>query len=221
MENTGIIKISETHETEISANSAKLNITITGENFIYGNAALEKCAEVKNLVEALKTLGVTDDCLTVESVSSYTETGIFTKQSKGIYKIVVRVENLALLSSVLGAIAEQKNCHLEMLEWVFEEDEARFEATKQALVKAKRKADLMAEVLDYKITGIKNCWDSHQAQQEVPNVFFGQPKAAPMMARSRFGSDSVAQMDIGTVFRGEKQILVTVTVEFLVSKTES
>jgi len=220
MENAGNIRISETQETEINANAAKLHISITGENFVYGNAALEKSVEVKNLVEDLKKLGLTDENFAVKSVSVKTETGFFAKSSKGIYQIAVHVKDLSLLSNVLGVVAGQKNANLISLEWIFDEDESRLELARQVLIKAKRKADLMAEAVGYTIVGIKNCSDSYVSPPETHNVNFG--VAPPMMARARFSeAESYAPADIGTQFRGEKKISAQVTVDFIVVKTDS
>lgn len=222
MENTGILKISETEEAEIVADSVKFDFTITGENFVYGNAALEKCAEVKHLVEELKKLGVADDCFTVKSVYVKTETEFFGKTSKGSYQIVVHIKDLAQLSNALGAITAAKNCSLGSLEWVFDEDETKLELARQALLKAKRKADLMAEAIGYKITGIRTCSDSYSTATDryQNNVMFA-PQAAAPQSHGGFGGAPRVSVDIGTQFRGEKKIQTVVSAEFLIAKSDS
>ena len=49
----GILKVTEREAGEIEASAVKIGITVEGENLLYGNAALEKCAEVKKTVERL------------------------------------------------------------------------------------------------------------------------------------------------------------------------
>lgn len=211
---TGIIKISETAEKYIKAAAAKLHLQITGENFVYGNAALEKSAEVKSLVDDLNQIGVGGENVMVKDVSVQTETGFFNKSSKGTYKITVHVKDLELMPNALGAVAEQKNCRLTLTEWIFDEDEARIELAREALVKAKRKADSMADAVGYKIVGIKNCSDVYN---ELPK---SQPAAADyQMLRAR-ADYAAAPTDIGTGFQNENKVSAQVFVEFIISKNE-
>ncbi len=167
----GVLKISETAERNINVVAAKLHLEISGENFIYGNAALEKSGEVKSLVVDLKDVGIGGENVSVKDVVLQTETGFFSKSSKGTYKIVVRVEDLALMPNALGAIAAQKNCRLGRTEWVFDEDEARLELAREALVRAKRKADTMAEAVGYRIIGIKSLFRCLSGTAETYAVF--------------------------------------------------
>ena len=206
---TGILKISETAERFINAVSAKLHLEISGENFIYGNAALDKSVEVKNLVEDLKQVGVEN--ILVKDVAIQTETGFFNKSSKGTYKIVVRVEDLELMPDALGAVAAQKNCRLSFTEWIFNEDEARIELAREALVKAKRKADQMAEAVGYQIVGIKSCSD----------VYNELPKSQPF-SESFSGIRAKRQIDsadIGAQFQNENKVSSQVFVKFIITKS--
>lgn len=215
MENQGIIKISESEETAIGASAAKVHLRVAGENFVYGNAALEKTVELKNLVQELKQLGVNDEDFAVKSVSVQTESGFFAKTSKGVYQIQAKVQDLSLLSNVLGAIATQKNAALVNLEWIFDEDETRLELARLALLKAKRKAELMAETIGCTITGVRSCSDSSNAPTvETKNFDAGFDFAAsPAKSRAR-----QATADIGTEFRGEKTVSVRIYVEFIIVK---
>ena len=189
-EKIGILKISETAEQFINAVSAKLHLEISGENFVYGSAALEKSAEVKNLVEDLRQVGIGVENIFVKDVQVQTETGFFNTSSKGTYKIVVRVEDLELMPNALGAIARQKNCRLGFTEWIFDEDEARVELAREAMIKAKRKADAMAEAVGYKIVGIRTCSDVYN---ELPKPI---SEEFPVMETKK----RVAPADIGAQF---------------------
>ncbi len=213
-EKTGIIKISEKAETEVKAVSAKLHLEITGENFIYGSAALEKSAEVKSLVDDLKQIGIGGENVMVRDVSVQTETGFFNKSSKGTYKIVVHVENLELMPHALGAVAEQKNCRLSFVEWIFNEDEARIELAREALIKAKRKADSMANAVGYKIVGIKSCADVYD---ELPKPKSNSENFGMMRARADYAA---APVDIGTQFQNENKVSAQVFVEFIIAESE-
>lgn len=210
---TGIIKINETAEKYIQAVSAKLHLQIEGENFFYGNAALEKSAEVKSLVESLKQAGIGAENVMIKDVSLQTEAGIFSKSSKATYKIAVNVKDLGLMSEALGAITGQKNCQLISTEWTYDEDEARIELARQALIKAKRKADSMAEAVGYKIVGIKECSDTYQEMPKQPYNY----ALIAQQSKSR-GGFSMGSADIGTEFQNENKVSAQVFVEFIIEK---
>ena len=133
----GILRISETSEKEITASSAKLHLSIAGENFVFGNAALEKSREVKRLVDDLKTADIKDEHLFVSSVNIQTESGFFAKSSKATYKLCVDIHDLALLSQVWGVVSNQKQVEMERLEWDYDEDTARLELSRETMQKQK------------------------------------------------------------------------------------
>jgi len=54
--NYGILEVSEEVKRTFDAVGAKLHISIAGENFIFGNAAIEKCNDVKIAVDRLHTI---------------------------------------------------------------------------------------------------------------------------------------------------------------------
>ena len=213
IDKTGIIKISETAEKYVQAESAKLHLQITGENFFYGNAAREKSVEVKSLVEDLDKIVIGGEDILVKDVSLQTETGIFNKSSKGVYRLVVRVKDLTLMAEALGAIASQKNCQLIFTEWIFSEDAARFELAREALIKAKRKADLMAEAVGYKITGIKNCSDTYN-ELKTPLTLAEGFRVAKLKTDPAAGA-----ADIGTQFQNENKVSAQVIVEFFIERS--
>lgn len=212
---TGILKISETAEKHIKAVSAKLHLQIAGENFVYGNAALEKSVEVKSLVDDLNQIGISGENVMVKDVTVQTETGFFNKSSKGIYKIAVHVKDLELMPSALGAIAEQKNCRLTLTEWIYDEDEARIELARAALVKAKRKADSMADAVGYKIVGIKTCSDVYNELLKSPSLSTDTERLMKAQVNT-----FAAPTDIGTQFQNENKVSAQVFVEFIITKNE-
>jgi uncharacterized protein YggE len=207
----GILRISETSEKEITASSAKLHLSITGENFVFGDTALEKSREVKRLVDDLKTAGIKDENLFVSSVSVQTESGFFAKSSKATYTLRVDVHDLALLSQLLGVVSNQKQVEMERLEWVYDEDTAQEGLSREAMQKAKRKADAMAEAVQYRVVGLRSASDSHELPDYRDVRLMKQDFAAGMM-RSR----EAPPLDIGTEFRASITLKVTVSVEFLI-----
>lgn len=217
MTELGVIKVSETEKTEIMASSAKLHITVEEQNFIFGNAVLEKCEEVKRLVTDIKNFGVEDKDITVKNVYFDIESGLFSKSSVGKYKIAIAIAKLQSLGDILGSIAVQKTVRLDRLEWIFgQENEQKLELSKQAIVRAERKARAMVEAIGFKIIGIKSCSDSIDFPTDALEVNFDRIYGSGDSARRRRAAS--AQMDIGTDFKATKEISATVTVEFTIDR---
>lgn len=208
----GILKVTEQSHKEIEASAVRLHFTIEGENFIYGNAAVEKCAEVKDAVERLKSVGK-DISITTQSVSAKSESGWFTKSSKGIYNLVAHLPDLSKINEALGALLDLKNGSLDRMEWVFEDDAAKTELIQSAMVKAKKKAEVMVSAVGYTIAGIRACSDSY----EIPP-----PHTAPggqsfgSVSRRKMSVTPESAVNIGTELRGRKEITATATIEFFV-----
>lgn len=215
MNELGVIKVSETEKTEIAASSAKLHITVEEQNFIFGNALLEKSEEVKRLVTDIKKFGIEDADITVKNVYFDMQSGIFAKSSVGKYKIAIAIKNLQNLGEVLGVIAIQKTVKLERLEWMFEqENETRLELSRKAIVKAQRKATTMLEAIGFRILGIQSCLDSSDLRAESAEVNFNSMYGTGDYKRR----SASTQVDIGTDFKATKEISATVTVEFTIER---
>lgn len=220
MEN-GLIRISEKQETTLVAHGARLHLVVQGTNFVFGNAALERCAEVKHLVEQLQAAGIPAADFAVKSVVMEVESGLLSKASKGVYNIAVTVNDTALLGQCLGAVAAQKHCKLQTLEWLFDDDDAKIELARSAMAKAKRKADAMLEAVGYRVGGIRSCSDSYEVPVQNVHLNFESSQNDMLDAlkpKSEFAGRAAryAPADIGTELRGEKTITAIVSVDFII-----
>ena len=70
------IKISTTHQEEISATHADLHVTVRGSSIFSGSEAMKKAKEVSQLVEALTSFGVKSEAVTLQGVHVETAQGI-------------------------------------------------------------------------------------------------------------------------------------------------
>ena len=161
----GILKVIETEVGDVEAHSVKIGITVEGEDLLYGSAALEKCAEVKKAVERFKAVEPQIG-IYVRSVLIRSDSGWFSKSSKGAYRLDIVLKSLGKMNEVLGIILDMPNVSMNSLEWVFDEDQAKIDLIKKAMAKAKRKAEAMTSAVGHKIVGIRACSDSY----EIPNV---------------------------------------------------
>jgi hypothetical protein len=216
----GILKVTEREVGEIEASAVKIGITVEGENLLYGNAALEKCAEVKRTVERLKIVDP-EVLVHVKSVLIKSESGWFSKSSKGVYCLELTLKHLDKMNELLGVILDIPNVTMNSLEWVFEEDLVKIALIKKAMAKAKLKAEAMSSAVAHHVVGIRACSDSY----DIPNVnaTVRSPlsnSSAGRMLRAR-GATSVPTADIGTEMKGKKEIVAVASVEFIIAKEKA
>jgi len=211
--NYGILEVSEEVKRTFDAVGAKLHISIAGENFIFGNAAIEKCNDVKIAVDRLHTIDENLN-ISVDSVVIKSETGWFTKGSKGLYRLTFTLGDLSKVNDILGAVMELKNVDMESLEWVYDDYSAKITLIEEAVKRCKSKAELMASLLGEAIVGVKSLSDSYNVPSDR-KLF--QSEYAPAPARNRSFKSSDPLGDFGTEVRGKMEISAVATVEFFLA----
>lgn len=217
----GILKLSEQERRDIEAHAVKIGIVVEGENFLYGNAALEKCQEVRQAVERIQAVepGI---AIHVQSVQVRSDSGWFSKSSKGVYSLEMTLEPLDRINEVLGVLMDLKNVNLHSLTWVFLDDEIKIELAAQAMAKALKKAEAMATAVGHRVIGIRACSDSYQMPQLDMTVL--QPLSADgalPASVSRVRLSKAPTADLGTPMNGKKEIVALVSVEFFIQATAS
>jgi uncharacterized protein YggE len=185
------ITIEETYTETIRATGAKLHVTVKGSSFFTGQAALKKAKEVAQMVETLKSVGVTEEDISLESVSAHVESGLLSKSSSARYGLKITCGNLETLPDVMGAVTGAKNATLDQLEWDYGDlVDKRTEWIQEVLKRCNAKAATVAGALNTKLVGIHNC-NIQNIGYETP----WSPPAYPMM-ESRMKMATVA-VDMG------------------------
>ena len=208
----GILRVSARETTELPATSAKLHLRVEGETFVMGNAVLERSKEVRELVLALKTHGITDEDVQVQSVQARINQGFLAKGTKAVFNLTVHARNMGTISDLLGAVANARHVDLERLEWVYDEDEALLALAAKAMAKAHRKASLMLEAIGYQITGIRAASDS----LELPETHDVVLMDSDFMKQEVQRAPARARVDVGTEFKAGKSVAAVASVEFTV-----
>ena len=219
MEN-GILRVSETATADIEAARAFVMVKATSQKVAFGNAALTASADLQQTIAQIKQKSE-DIEVETESVSVETSSGILGKNSTANYTVKFTVKDLSLLGDVLGICSEGKNLSVQSLIWDYDEEAEKFKLIKQAVRKAKAKADGMMAEIGYAVVGIRSCSDSYQTPT-VHAIALNQASAsefghAPKMLRSKLAS---AKVDIGAEFRSKRKVSATCTVEFFVQKSD-
>lgn len=211
----GIIKITERTTTDLEASGARLSFTVRGENLVFGNAAVEKCAEVRDAIARIKaTVGEVEVAL--QGADFVSDTGMFSKSSKAIYSVEITLKTLDQLPAILGVFAQMKNVEMNSIEWQYDEDDARLNLVADAVVRAKAKADRMVTGIGYRIVGLRSCSDSFESPQNDTTRFatFGDETLLR-------GKASSAPMQMGMTKQGRKEVSAVATLEFYVAANES
>jgi uncharacterized protein YggE len=212
----GILRVTARESTQVPAVSAKLHLRIEGETFVMGNAVTQRSREVRELVTALKTFGITDEDVSVEGVQAKLNQGLLAKGTKATFNLIIHARDISGIGDLLGAIANARHAELERIEWVFDDDEIGIELSSKAMAKAHRKANAMAAAIQYTVVGIRAASDSLELPDVSDVVLHAQDF---MMERSRIAPGS--RVDLGTEFKATREITAVVSAEFIVKSKDA
>ncbi|MBC8289192.1 MAG: SIMPL domain-containing protein [Planctomycetes bacterium] len=160
-----IVTVKESSDAELTAAGAQIIVRIAGQSFFTGNEAFKKAQEVADCTAALKRVGVTEDDITLASVTTEIETGILSKTSSAIYHLSVRVTAMEAFGPALAAISSQKNAKIAGMSWHYPDLDETKAATLQNAVRASKVAATQIAIalgttvsavhkLSYEFTGI-------------------------------------------------------------------
>jgi uncharacterized protein YggE len=211
----GVLRVTARESTQVAAISAKLHLRIEGETFVMGNAVTQRSREVRELVTALKTFGITDEDVSVEGVQAKLNQGLLSKGTKVTFKLIVQARDLTVIGDLLGTVANARHAELERIEWVFDDDEIALELSSKAMAKAHRKASTMAAAIQYAVIGIRAASDSLELPDASDVILHD---AEPMMMQRARVSKS---LDLGTEFKATREITAVVSAEFIVKPKEA
>ncbi|WP_038166475.1 SIMPL domain-containing protein [Verrucomicrobium sp. BvORR106] len=135
--------------------SASLELEVRGESYYSGREAFAKAKELRLLVEELKSAGVPEDKVTLQSVSLSSKSGKLLSSSEVSYLLKIVDVTMDKLSVVISVVARQKNVMLDCVQW----DYSGLEALKdrlygEAAVQAKAQAVDVAAKLNVALLGV-------------------------------------------------------------------
>ena len=203
----GILRVTVEDQAEILAVGVKLHVQIEGETFVMGNAALEKSRELREFVSLLREVGVLAADIHVQSVRIASASGLLTRQQKVEFGLIIRALP-AQLPEVLGVVSAQRTIRLQRLDWVFDDFEASLPLAAQAMHRARRKADVLAEAAGHRVTGVHSASDSWE--MPVTTIQLGAEPALYSAARSRQGE----ALEVGVEYSAAQTIHLHLTVDF-------
>jgi uncharacterized protein YggE len=209
------ITITASQREEVPATHADLFVTVKGSSLVTGDAALKKAKEVNQLVQGLIKIGLPAEDIHLQSVHAENTSGPILKTSSATYRLRLRCDKLEQIPDLLGIITSQKNGSFERLAWRYSDDEAREIGLEKALIKANKRAEMVAATLGVKLLGIYSLSESLK-DEESPY-----PMPAPAsQPRPRAVGVVPQQADIGTDIQHNKSVRYVVEIEYRVSAFE-
>ena len=112
-----LISVATEVREELSATAADLYVSVVGESFFTGSAAMTKTREVNDLLAALAAAGIGERDVHLQSVRAFTSTGRLRKSSAAKYYLRVHCPTLETVSEAMAAIMSQKNTDLRPIVW--------------------------------------------------------------------------------------------------------
>lgn len=197
-------------EAELDADSADLNISVEGSAAFSGAEAFTKAKEVQALVSALRTVGIEERQIKLRSVNLDSQSFSLIKSSSASYRLKIAHVSMDALAKVLGAIATQKSCTLNHLNWNYSTAEAvKQRLRSEALTKAIELAQQDAEILGVQILGIYSL--DELGRSDIVREYVS-TEGLSSMKRSR-----QAAVDLGFTLGNSTTIAVELEAEFRVS----
>jgi uncharacterized protein YggE len=210
----GILKVSGEAKTLVAASHAFLHLRLEAEHFFFGNAALAKSHELRELVQQFLQLGITDSEINIVDVQAKLQNGALVRGSKVTYRLKVELGQLARFGEVFGAISNQRGVVLERIEWGYQLDAVRLELLKAAMQQAQQRAQAMAGAVGHVLATMRACSDSAEMPQHDVWLEGNSHKSAPQaMMRQK-----TPTVELGTSLSQRLELTVTVNVEFWVTK---
>ncbi len=206
-----LITVRETADAKLTASGAEIVVRIAGQSFFTGNEAFKKAAEVADCVAELKKCGLTEEHITLASVTTEIETGILTKSSSAVYHLLVRTAEIEQLGSILTAISSRKNSKIVGISWRYPDlDQSKNTTMQNAVRAAKSAANQIAAALGTTLSGIHKL--SYELSGLDTDIRVADVSSFGGRARTKAAASGMESLNLFHT----TQLVVTVTAEFMV-----
>lgn len=213
LEQPDTITIETDAVVEIFANRVDIYVTIKGKSLFTGQEAFKKAREVSEFVENLKTYGVKEEDILLQSVRAEVSTGVIGKKSSAEYSLRIKCRKLDELADVLGIITTQQNTDLGQLIWRYDNAEVqRSKLLETCISKSKKKAEKVASSLGVQLLGVH---EFYEQTGDTETRALHEPVAARGSAALR--SKAVTKEILGLSVSHSKRVSQRLTIKYRVS----
>lgn len=183
-----LLHVSETAWGDAAPRAADLHVNLKADRLFSGNAAFENAKELRRLVVALTAQGVPEDATSLQGATLDISAGLFTSSSSVMYRVRIRLEDLALLGGAIDAITECKHATLTWIDWDYRGGDVPSTLLAECATRALAKARTLAAALGTELDGIHAVHEEELGGPHVPvhrSEFDVLPaKSSAMRARS-------------------------------------
>jgi hypothetical protein len=214
-DNKSYIEVTDKWSDSIKSVSAEVHISVTGENYFWGNAAFEKCSELRELVEYLSRKGLGVDKKSVKEIFLKSESSLMSKSTKAIYRLKIKIDDLSLLGPVLGFLSSSKSIKMNKIDWRYDFQGIRKIGLAIVAASVMGKARIVSEALGQKIIGVKCFSESVNFSKNQESVEFESDMMVERSVRRSVMADS-GSIDMGIPLMNENEITINVKLEVYV-----
>jgi uncharacterized protein YggE len=210
------ITVTTNVQRQVRAARADLFVTIRGQSFFSGQAALRKAREVRDVVEALARSGLTEERIEVVAVQAEVTSGALSSSSSASYHLRLRLPDLDRFAEMVGAVVGRKNAHLSRVEWQYDDLEAMHDTLlTEALQRVRARAELIARELGHELIALHRLSERFDEGSDAPAY----PPQGEMFAarrRAAMDEDLMTGSDLGLAVGHSKIVAVAVQAEYRV-----
>ena len=154
----GVLRVTITDTTLERAQRGRFHLSVHSMSSPWQTAVKQRSASVQHLVTCLAGIGLTDDHLAVESVRLASAPGALRGSDSIDFRVTVTVD-ADQVTGVLAVVADQPHVEVLSLEWLYDDYEASLPVLTEAVAKARRKAEVLAEAAGAYLIGITRLTD--------------------------------------------------------------
>lgn len=212
------ISIEASQSARVEANRADILVSVAGASLFSGAVALQKAREVAELVAALKTIGIEEAQIKIESIRAQNQSGAFSKVSSVTYSLKLENVPLERIADAIGIITSAKNATLGYLDWKFADETPLRDALRaQCLQMALDRVKIIAQTLGVRLIGVyelKEEWQGTQKPVQNRRYISGGSESAIMRAR-------VSEEELGLAISHAEEVLLQLEIQFRVSEFQT
>ena len=186
-------------EAELDADSAELTVVIEGSTVFSGSEAFKKAAEVRELIDSLREVGLDESRVKLRNVEVTSQSFALIKTSSAKYTLTIKTVSLEMLPPVLTSVSSHKGAHLSRLNWNYGRlKETRSRLRQEAITDALTQARVDAEALGVEVLGIHNLHEEAHGRDYNPECVMADSADALAVKRRHAGAEIGFQLGNST-----------------------
>ncbi len=180
-------------EDTVFASKVEVQLTIRSSSSVRSAEASRAVAEIAEFLSAAGELGIAEDQVEIHAATVAEGKGIFGRGSTASFALTVRDVPTDKLVGLLQTATRMPHTTHHGTRWCFDvPEDVKVDLLRRVSAKAKQRADVAAEALGVKVTGVMDC-QLNVGDEHGGHMMNGAPSAAPKM-RSASGGGGLGEV---------------------------